>query len=62
MAGPSWSWASLDFEYADVDFVFSGNIEDTLVRVVEEAGIESKSSNIYGDLSRGYIKLQGRIG
>lgn len=60
MAGPSWSWASLDFDYADIDFLHPANIQDTLVNVVE-ARVESASGNIYGHLSGGYIKLEGRI-
>ena len=60
MKGSSWSWASLDFDYADIEFIPPGSIEETLVSIVE-ARVESTSGDIFGHLCGGYVKLEGRI-
>ena len=54
--------ASLDFEYAHIVFLTTSRLDNTenLVTMVD-VRVDSATENIYENLIRGYLRLEGRI-
>jgi hypothetical protein len=59
--GPSWSWASLDFPAADIEFLKRTDVQMELVKVLE-VKIESPSGKRYSHVTGGYVRLEGKLG
>ncbi|RMJ14188.1 hypothetical protein CDV36_006142 [Fusarium kuroshium] len=59
--GPSWSWASLDFEAANINILDREGIDRQLVKIIE-VKIESSTDQIYTNVTGGYIRVLGKLG
>ena len=59
--GPSWSWASLDFEAANINILDREGIDRNLVEITE-VKIESSTDQIYTNVTGGYIRVLGKLG
>ncbi|RTE82189.1 hypothetical protein BHE90_003341 [Fusarium euwallaceae] len=58
---PSWSWASLDFEAANINILDREGIDRQLVKIIE-VKIESSTDQIYTNVTGGYIRVLGKLG
>ncbi|RSM20689.1 hypothetical protein CDV31_000376 [Fusarium ambrosium] len=59
--GPSWTWASLDFEAANINILDREGIDRQLVEITE-VKIESSTDQIYTNATGGYIRVLGKLG
>lgn len=63
VAGPSWSWAFLDYDSAVISdlLIYEGSRIRTLVTVGEPC-IEPLGTDVFGVLRTGYLPLIGQTG
>ncbi|KAJ3546273.1 hypothetical protein NM208_g1640 [Fusarium decemcellulare] len=58
---PSWTWASLDFEAANVNSLDHQGIDRQLAEVID-VEIESDNNQPYNNVTGGYILMLGKLG
>ncbi|KAJ4218913.1 hypothetical protein NW759_008066 [Fusarium solani] len=59
--GPSWSWASFDFEAANINILDREGIDRHLVEITD-VKIESSTDQIYTNVTGGHIRVLGKVG